>query len=88
MYKREKLDLTNHRIWKDKRIKPEAKEIYAYLFAEGFEKTIAHISIGKIQCELKSITNVGFRNNLSILEKYKYLLFREYDKGLYEYHIN
>ena len=32
------LDISNHKIWKDKNIKPEAKEIYAYLFAEGFEK--------------------------------------------------
>ena len=63
-------------------------EIYAYLFAIGFESITSHISIGQIQNELKSITNVGFKNNLKILEKYKYLVFREYDKGLYEYHIN
>ena len=76
MYKGKRLDLTNHKIWKDKNIKPEAKEIYAYLFAEGFEKTISHISIGRIQKELKSITNVGFKNNLKVLEKYKYLIFK------------
>ena len=57
------------------------------LFIKGFNKTISHISIGRIQHELKSITNVGFRNNLKILEKFKYLLFNEYDNGLYEYHI-
>ena len=87
MRKRNQLDLTNHKIWKDRNIKPEAKEIYAYLFAEGFDKTITHISIGKIQTDLKSITNIGFRNNLNILEKYKYLVYKEYDTGLYEYHI-
>ena len=81
------LDLSNHKIWKDRNIKPEAKEIYAYLYTKGFNKTISHISIGRIQHELKSITNVGFRNNLKILEKFKYLLFNEYDNGLYEYHI-
>lgn len=81
------LDISNHKIWRDKNIKPEAKEIYAYLFAEGFERTISHISIGRIQRELKSITNIGFRNNLKILEKYKYLVYKEYDTGLYEYHI-
>ena len=43
------LDISNHKIWRDKNIKPEAKEIYAYLFAEGFERTISHISIGRIQ---------------------------------------
>lgn len=81
------LDISNHRIWKDKNIKPEAKEIYAYLFTQGFDKTISHISIGRIQTELKSITNIGFRNNLKLLEKYKYLIYKEYDTGLYEYHI-
>lgn len=87
MRKRNQLDLTNHKIWKDRNIKPEAKEIYAYLFAEEFDKTITHISIEKIQTDLKSITNIGFRNNLKILEKYKYLVYKEYDTGLYEYHI-
>ena len=81
------LDISNHRIWRDKNIKPEAIEIYAYLFAEGFERTISHISIGRIQREQKSITNIGFRNNLKILEKNKYLVYKEYDTGLYEYHI-
>ena len=27
-----KLDLAKHKIWKDKSIKPETKEIYAYLY--------------------------------------------------------
>ena len=36
------LDLTKHKIWKDKSIKPEAKEIYAYLYSQGFNKTITH----------------------------------------------
>jgi len=78
--------LTDYKIYslKDKNIKPEAKEIYDYLFAEGFERTISHISIGRIQRELKSITNIGFRNNLKILEKYKYLVYKEYDTGLYQ----
>lgn len=86
MIKRQ-LDLSNHKIWKDRNIKPETKEIYAYLYIEGFNKTISYISIGRIQHELKSITNAGFRNNLKILEKFKYLVFNEYDNGLYEYHI-
>ena len=81
------LDISNHKIWRDKKINPEAKEIYAYLFIEGFERTIPHISIGRIQREPKSITNIGFRNNLKKKEKNKYLVYKEYDTGLYEYHI-
>lgn len=80
------LDLSNHKIWKDKNIKPEGKEIYAYLYSEAFDKLVAHINIGDIQNKIH-ITNVGFKNNLKILEKFKYLIYKEYDKGLYEYHI-
>lgn len=81
------LDLSNHKIWKDKNIKPEAKEIYAYLYTEAFERTITHISIGRVQKQLKRMKNVGFRNNLKLLEKFNYIKFTEYDRGLYEYTI-
>ena len=80
------LDLSNHKIWKDKNIKPEGKEIYAYLYSEAFDKLVAHINIVDIKNKIH-ITNVGFKNNLKILEKFKYLIYKEYDKGLYEYHI-
>ena len=43
-----KLDLTKHKIWKDKSIKPETKEIYAYLYSQGFNKTTTHVNIGDI----------------------------------------
>lgn len=80
------LNLSNHKIWKGKNIKPEGKKIYAYLYSEAFDKLVAHINIGDIQNKIH-ITNVGFKNNLKILEKFKYLVFKEYDNGLYEYHI-
>ena len=86
MTRRKQLDITNHKIWKDKNINLEAKEIYAYLYSEAFDKLVAHINIGDIQNKIH-ITNVGFKNNLKILEKFKYLVFKEYDNGLYEYHI-
>lgn len=87
MKKRKQLDLTNHKIWKDRNIKPEAKEIYAYLYSEGFDKTISNINIGRVQKEVKSIKNIAFRKNMKLLEKYNYIKFREYDIGLYEYTI-
>ncbi len=87
MKKKQQLDLTEHRIWKDKNIKPEAKDIYAYLYVEGFDKHINHISIGRVQTEIKRIKNIAFKKNLQLLEKYNYINFTEYDKGLYEYHI-
>ena len=43
-------------------------------------------SIGEIQKHI-SITNVGFRNNLKILEELKYLVYKEYKQGMYEIHI-
>lgn len=87
MRRKMQLDITNHKIWKDKCIKPEAKEIYSYLYSEGFNKTISNINIGRVQKEIKSIKNIAFRKNLQQLEKYNYIKFREYDKGLYEYTI-
>ena len=87
MKKRKQLDLTNHKIWKDRNIKPEAKEIYACLYSEGFDKTISNINIGRVQKEVKSIKNIAFRKNMQLLEKYNYIKFREYDIGLYEYTI-
>lgn len=87
MRKNQHLDITKHRIWKDKNIKPEAKEIFAELYVEGFDRTIAHISIGKVQKQIKSIRNVAFKKNLKQLEETGYIKFIEYDKGLYEYTI-
>ena len=43
-------------------------------------------NIGDIQ-NLIPITNVGFRNNLKILEKLKLLIYKEYKRGMYEIHI-
>lgn len=87
MPKRKQLDITDHMIWKDKNIKPETKEIFAYLYSEGFDKTILNINIGRVQKEVKSIKNIAFRKNLKQLEKYNYIKFREYDTGLYEFTI-
>lgn len=87
MQRNKQLDITGHRVWLDKKIKPEAKEIFAYLYSEAFERTITNISIGRVQREVKSIKNITFRKNLQILEKYNYIKFREYDTGLYEYTI-
>ena len=86
MKRAKQLDLTEHMIWKDKNIKPEAKEIYAYLYSEGFDRTVFHFNIGDIQNYIP-ITNVGFRNNLKILEKLKLLIYKEYKRGMYEIHI-
>ena len=40
MKKTKQLDLTTSAIWNNKDIKPEAKEIYSYLYCRGFDKTI------------------------------------------------
>ena len=73
-----KLDLTNHKILKDKNIKPETKEIYCYLYIEGFDRNITNINIGRVQTEFRSIRNLAFRKNLQQLEKYNYIKFTEY----------
>ena len=86
MQRNKQLDITGHRVWLDKKIKPEAKEIYSYLYCMGFDRTVFHFNIGDIQNYIP-ITNVGFRNNLKILEKLKLLIYREYERGMYEIHI-
>lgn len=77
------LDMTCHKIWKDKNIKPECKKIYAYLYSQALDKEITHVNTRNIQ-HIISITNKGFKKNLDILEKFKYLIYKEYDRGLYE----
>lgn len=77
---------TSDEIWNNKDIKPECKEIYSYLCCRGFDRTVFHFNIGDIQ-EHIPITNVGFRNNLKILEKLKLLIYKEYKRGMYEIHI-
>ena len=73
-------------IWKDKRIPKETKLIYSYIYTKGFERIITDINVGEIQ-RVVNITNVGLRKSLELLEQLKYLIYKEYDKGLYEYHI-
>ena len=86
MRKKGQLDLTDHRIWKDKHIKPECKRIYAYLHSIGYGGSEFYINIGDIQQDIR-IKNVGFRNNLKMIEKFKYLVYDEFDTGMYEIHI-
>ena len=83
MYEKKELDMSNHRIWKDKNIKPECKRIFAYLYSKGFNVSDFYLNVGDIQ-QVVRIKNVGLRKNLNTLENNKYLIFREYDTGMYE----
>lgn len=85
MLKKKQLELTNPRVWNDKNIKFETKLIYKILLSEQSHRCeFTSISIGKVQKHL-SITNVGFKKSLQILENNKYIKFNEYSKGLYTY---
>lgn len=84
---KKQLELIDPRVWRDKNIKFETKLIYKILCAEQFQRCeFTSISIGKVQKKL-SITNVGFKKNLQILEDNKYIRFNEYSRGLYTYEI-
>ncbi len=74
-------------IWKDKNIPKEAKYIYSYIYAKGSERIITDINIGEIQQTIK-IKNEGLRKNLEVLEKLKYLVYQEYDTGMYTITLN
>ena len=87
MQKNKQPELINPRIWKDKNIKFETKFIYKILCAERSNRSeFTSISIGRVQKRL-SISNVGFKKNLQILEDNKYIRFNEYSRGLYTYEI-
>ena len=74
-------------IWKDKRIPKETKLIYSYIYTKGFERIITDINIGEIQ-RVVNITNIGLRKSLQILEKLKYLIYKEYSNGMYTITLN
>ncbi len=70
------------KILKDKRIKPEGKLIYSYIYSKGQDKIITDLNVGELQQVVK-INNQGLRKNLERLEKSKYLIYKEYDVGMY-----
>ena len=74
-------------IWKDKRIPKETKLIYSYIYTKGFERLLADINVGEIQ-RVVSITNVGLRKSLELLEQLKYLIYKEYSNGMYTITLN
>lgn len=84
MLKQRHLDMTNHKIWKDKNIKPEYKRIYAYLYQKGLDKTISfHINVWEVQ-KTSQISNVGLRKCMKALQNNNYIKYVEYDRNLYE----
>ena len=70
------------RIWKDKDIKFEGKIIYNYLYTKGYDKLLIDLNVGELQ-QVVRISNQGLKKNLEKLEASKYLLYKEYDKGMY-----
>lgn len=74
------------KILKDKRIKPECKIIYEYIYSKGYERIITDLNVGELQQVIK-ITNQGLKRNLEKLERFKYLIFEEYDIGMYQIHL-
>ena len=70
------------RIWKDKDIKFEGKIIYNYLYSKGYDKLLIDLNVGELQ-QVVRISNQGLKKNLEKLEASKYLLYKEYDKGMY-----
>ena len=56
-------------------------------FAKGLDKIIIDINVGEIQ-KVINIKNKGLRKNLKILEELKYLIYKEYDVGMYTISIN
>ena len=70
------------KILKDKRIKPEGKLIYSYIYAKGQDRIITDLNVGELQQVVK-IKNKGLKRNLERLEQLKYLIYKEYDTEMY-----
>ena len=70
------------RIWKDKDIKFEGKIIYNYLYSKGSDELVINLNVGELQ-QIVRISNQGLKKNLEKLETFKYLLYKEYDNGMY-----
>ena len=70
------------KILKDKRIKPEGKLIYSYIYSKGQDRIITDLNVGELQQVVK-IKNKGLKGNLERLEQLKYLIYKEYDTGMY-----
>ena len=75
------------KIKKDKRIKFEGKIIYSYLYTKGFNRLIVDLNVGELQPYLK-IKNKRLKNNLQIFESCKYLIYDEYDTGMYSINLS
>ena len=69
-------------ILKDKRIKPEGKLIFSYIYVKGQDRIITDLNVGELQQVVK-IKNKGLKRNLERLEQLKYLIYKEYDTGMY-----
>lgn len=87
MKKEKQLDISKHKVWKDKNVPKEAKYIYSYIYIKGCEQLLINLNIGELQPIIK-IKNIGLRKNLEILEKLKYLIYQEYDVGMYTITLN
>ncbi len=74
------------RLWIDKRIKPEGKLIYSYIYSKGQDRIITELNVGELQ-QVVRISNQGLKKHLRKLEDYKYLLFKEYSNGMYTINI-
>ena len=70
------------KILKDKRIKPEGKLIYSYIYSKGQDRIITDLNVGELQQVVK-INNKGLKRNLERLEQLKYLIYKECDTGMY-----
>lgn len=75
------------KLWNDSRIKFEGKMIFGYILAKGYDRFVIDLNVGEIQ-QVVPITNVSLLKNLEKLERYKYLSFKEYSKGMYAITLN
>lgn len=71
------------KVYKDQRISPKGKLAYCYIYSKGFDRYVVDINVGELQKTVR-ITNGELRECLEKLEQLQYLVFKEYNTGMYQ----
>ena len=74
------------KIFQDKRVSPEAKIIYSYIYSNSNGELITTLNVGELQPIVK-IKNEILLKHLDSLEKGKYLIYKICGNGIYLIHL-
>ena len=74
------------KIFQDKRVSPEAKVIYSYIYSNSNGELITTLNVGELQPIVKIKSEI-LKKHLDSLEKCKYLIYKICGNGIYLIHL-